>query len=63
MRETAAIVRRGVPCLGPVIIEPRLQEVSAGVWNGPTRAEIEAGWPGRLDGASLYNWNFRFGSG
>ena len=45
-RDTAAIVRRSVPGLAPDIIEPRLQEVSTGAWDGLTRAEIEAGWPG-----------------
>ncbi len=52
-------MRRGVPGLAPVVIKPRLQEVSTGAWDGLTRAEIEAGWPGRLDGASHYDWYFR----
>lgn len=58
-RDTADIVRRRVPGLGPVVIEPRLQEVSTGAWDGLTRAEIEAGWPGLLDGASRHGWYFR----
>ena len=58
-RDTAAIVRRVAPALGPVTIEHRLQEVSTGAWDGLTRAEIEAGWPGTLDGASHYDWYFR----
>ena len=48
-----------MPALGVEILEPRLQEVSIGVWDGRTRAEIEAGWPGRLDGANRYDWYFR----
>jgi len=58
-RDTAAIVRRGVPSLGAAAIEPRLQEVSTGAWDGLTRTEIEAGWPGMLDGSSQYDWYFR----
>jgi broad specificity phosphatase PhoE len=58
-RDTAAIVRRVAPALGPVTIEHRLQEVSTGAWDGLTRAEIEAGWPGLLNGASHYDWYFR----
>ena len=38
-RDTAAIVRRSVPGLAPDIIEPRLQEVSTGAWDGLTRAD------------------------
>lgn len=58
-RDTADIMRRCVPGLGPAAVEPRLREVSTGAWDGLTRAEIEAGWPGLLDGASHYNWYFR----
>jgi broad specificity phosphatase PhoE len=32
-----------------VVLEPRLRERSAGEWEGRTRAEIEAGWPGYLE--------------
>jgi len=32
-----------------VAIEPRLRERHAGDWEGCTRAEIDAGWPGYLD--------------
>jgi broad specificity phosphatase PhoE len=44
---TAAIIgdRLGV---GPVVIEPRLRERSAGEWSGLTRAEIDEQWPGYL---------------
>ena len=33
---------------GTVALEPRLRERHAGEWEGLTRAEIEAGWPGFL---------------
>jgi len=33
----------------PVTVEPRLRERYAGPWEGLTRAEIEAGWPGMLE--------------
>ena len=34
----------------PVQTDPRLEERDAGEWEGLTRTEIEAGWPGFLDG-------------
>ena len=32
-----------------VVVAPNLRERSAGEWEGRTRAEIEAGWPGFLE--------------
>jgi broad specificity phosphatase PhoE len=32
-----------------VMVDPRLRERHAGAWEGHTRAEIEAGWPGFLE--------------
>ncbi len=58
-RETAAIVGRHFLGFGPLVSEPRLQEVSMGSWEGLTRAEVEARWPGLLDGASRSDWYFR----
>ena len=40
-------------------VEPRLQEVSTGVWDGLTHEDIEAGWPSALTGADHYDWYFR----
>lgn len=42
---TAEILRSALP-EAPWRIDPRLREVSMGRWDGLTRAEIEAGWPG-----------------
>lgn len=39
--------------------EPRIQEVTTGAWDGLTHADIEAGWPGLLDGATTFDWYFR----
>ena len=62
-RDTAAIVGRHVAgyVAGPdtMRVEPRLQEVSTGVWDGLTHAEIKAGWPGALDGTDHHDWYFR----
>ncbi len=44
---TAAIIAEALG-VGPVLVEPRLRERSAGEWSGLTRAEIEEGWPGYL---------------
>jgi probable phosphoglycerate mutase len=56
-RETAAIIRNFVDAAP--IHEPRIQEVSIGSWDGLTRADIDAGWPGRLNGCNAYDWFFR----
>lgn len=34
--------------IGPVSIDARLREVHVGPWEGLTRTEVEAGWPGYL---------------
>ncbi len=44
---TAAILAEGLG-VGPVMVEPRLRERSAGEWSGLTRAEIDEQWPGYL---------------
>ena len=38
-----------------VVNDPRLQERDAGEWEGKTRAEIEEGWPGFLEGGRRPN--------
>jgi broad specificity phosphatase PhoE len=45
---TAAIIGDTLG-VGPVIIEPRLRERSAGEWSGLTRAQIDEQWPGYLE--------------
>ena len=44
-RHTAALLTAG---RAPVRMDPNLRERHAGEWEGLTRAEIEAGWPGFL---------------
>lgn len=44
---TAATIAEGIG-VGPVLVDPDLQERHAGEWEGLTRDEIEAGWPGYL---------------
>jgi len=58
-QDTAAIVSRYMNGPDMTFAEPRLQEVSTGVWDGLTHEEIEAGWPGALDGTDHYDWYFR----
>jgi broad specificity phosphatase PhoE len=57
---TAAIV---ADCLGlpPTAIETeaRLAEIHMGEWEGLTRAEIEAGWPERMNGPGRNGWHFQ----
>lgn len=42
-----------------IIWDPRIAEVSLGSWDGLTHIDIDALWPGKLDGASAFNWFFR----
>lgn len=57
-RQTTAIITRfgGYP-------EPqwddRIAEVSIGSWNGLTHVDIDAQWPGQLDGTTAFDWYFR----
>ena len=44
---TAVIIAEAIG-VGPVLVEPRLRERSAGEWSGLTRDEIEERWPGYL---------------
>jgi probable phosphoglycerate mutase len=46
--ETAMIISEGLG-VGPVVLAPELAERDAGEWQGLTRAEIEAAFPGYLD--------------
>jgi broad specificity phosphatase PhoE len=56
--ETAKIVRKYVPLAAP-IREPRIREVTTGAWDGLTHEDIDAGWPGMLDGSDRFNQYFR----
>jgi probable phosphoglycerate mutase len=58
-RETARRAARFLPPQITFTEEPRLREVSAGSWDGLTQIEIEAEFPGMLDGSSPYDWFFR----
>lgn len=57
-QQTAAIIRAHGTYSGSVD-EPRIQEVTTGTWDGLTHDDIEAGWPGLLDGATAFDWYFR----
>jgi broad specificity phosphatase PhoE len=47
-RQTAAGAAAGRAGI-PVVSDPGLREVDAGLWSGRTREDIEARWPGLLD--------------
>lgn len=57
-RETADILRRFRDC-PPPIFDTRLREVTVGSWDGLTHSDIDAEWPGCLDGATPFDWYFR----
>ncbi|MGI4801119.1 MAG: histidine phosphatase family protein, partial [Janthinobacterium lividum] len=58
-QDTATIAGRYINLPHKAVVEPRLQEVSTGSWDGLTQEEIEAGWPGALAGTDHYDWYFR----
>ena len=58
-RATADIIMPQLRGAMEMRIEPRLREVSIGSWDGLTHIDIDAGWPGLLDGSSPFDWFFR----
>jgi len=57
-RQTAAIIaERAV--LPAAQYDDRLAEVSLGTWDGLTHTDIDAQWPGLLDGSTPFDWFFR----
>jgi broad specificity phosphatase PhoE len=58
-QETAAIVASRFPVAISPILDPRLAEVTLGAWDGLTMADIDAIWPGALDGSNPFDWYFR----
>jgi probable phosphoglycerate mutase len=51
--ETAVIISDAIG-VGPVVVDDDLMERDAGEWSGLTRAEIEARYPGWLEGTSAF---------
>jgi hypothetical protein len=41
----------------------RIREATIGSWDGLTHADIDARWPGLLDGSSPFDWYFRAPNG
>jgi broad specificity phosphatase PhoE len=57
-RQTTSIIT-SIEKLPPTIWDRRLAEVSLGSWDGLTHIDIDAQWPGLLDGATPFDWFFR----
>lgn len=57
-RQTAAIIA-GLASLPAIQWDDRLAEVSLGSWDGLTDIDIDAQWPGLLDGSTQFDWFFR----
>lgn len=57
-QETAASIQTHLSC-AVLTSEPRIQEVTVGCWDGLTHTDIDAGWPGLLDGTTAFDWYFR----
>lgn len=57
-RQTTAILVDCIACPEPGW-EPRLEEVTLGSWDGLTHYDIDAQWPGFLDGSTPFDWYFR----
>lgn len=56
-RETAAILGEYLSSAEPVL-EPRLREMTLGIWEGLTRSEVNARWNGVIGGDSNAEWWF-----
>lgn len=57
-RQTASIIA-GLAHLPAAQCDGRLAEVSLGSWDGLTHFDIDAQWPGLLDGSTPFDWFFR----
>ncbi len=57
-RQTAAIIAESTN-LPAAKGDDRLAEVSLGSWDGLTHIDIDAQWPGVLDGSTPFDWFFR----
>jgi len=57
-RRTAGIIA-GLTHLPAAQCDDRLAEVSLGSWDGLTHIDIDAQWPGLLDGSTPFDWFFR----
>jgi probable phosphoglycerate mutase len=55
--ETAGIICNFIDAIS--VVEPRIGELSIGSWDRLAHIDIDAGWPGRLNGCSAYDWFFR----
>ena len=56
-RRTAEIIAEAAR-LSPPALDPRLAEVSLGVWDGLTDEDIDFAFPGARDGTSRWDWYF-----
>lgn len=56
--QTASIIA-DISNLPPPQYDNRLVEVSLGSWDGLTHIDIDAQWPGALDGSTPFDWYFR----
>jgi len=56
---TAEIIKNTAGLPGPITLDPRLREISLGVWDGLTDEEIEAVSPNARDGATRFDCFFR----
>jgi probable phosphoglycerate mutase len=57
-RHTATIIAQCAR-LPAAQCDDRLAEVSLGSWDGLTHVDIDAQWPGLLDGSTPFDWFFR----
>jgi probable phosphoglycerate mutase len=55
-RETADLIAKSVPL--EIHVEPRIAEISAGVWDGMSMYEIDMEYPGALSASGPHDWYF-----
>ncbi|MBS0641720.1 MAG: histidine phosphatase family protein [Proteobacteria bacterium] len=53
---TAGIIRAQTGIRAELILDDRLREVSLGSWDGLSRADIDARWPGVLGASLRHSW-------
>ncbi len=57
-QQTARIIAQAIGHKGPLVLDPRLAEVTMGCWDGMTGEDIDAVYPGARDGLSRMEWWF-----
>ncbi len=58
-KHTAELIAARLPNAPVITFDKRLMEIGCGHWETMTQPEIEAKYPGALDGVERWNWAFK----